>query len=132
MELSKFLNIIINWAKKEKLIIALGLVGSYARGEQKENSDIDLVLICRSKAKYLDDLKWIYIFGNVKKYQREYYGRVTSIRVWYDNDHEIEFGFTEENWAETPMDQGTQKVVKDGIDILYDPEGLLIKLKNLE
>lgn len=42
---SKELNEIMNFAKKDKNIIALILFGSYARGKNKTSSDIDLCII---------------------------------------------------------------------------------------
>ncbi|MCJ8282551.1 MAG: nucleotidyltransferase domain-containing protein [Rivularia sp. ALOHA_DT_140] len=36
---------VINWAKTRSEILALALVGSYARGEVKPTFDIDLILI---------------------------------------------------------------------------------------
>ncbi len=39
---------------------------------------------------------------------------------------EIEFGIGSPTWAATdPLDPGTKRVIRDGLHILYDPDGLL-------
>ena len=42
----------------------------------------------------LEDIKWIDRFGVLKKHQTEDYGRLISIRVWYQNGVEVEYGIT--------------------------------------
>jgi len=92
--LRDFLNAFINWAVVQDDVQAIALVGSYARGAARDDSDIDLVLLTDQPQKYLDNLKWIERFGNVDKYQTEDYGKLISIRVWYLNSYEVEYGIT--------------------------------------
>jgi hypothetical protein len=41
------------------------------------------------------------------------------------SDLEVEFGFTTSHWAATDLvDRGTERVVQDGCQVLYDPEGM--------
>ena len=42
---------------------------------------------------------------------------------------EIEFGITSLDWASSPIDKGTQKVISQGLNIIHDPKD---KLKKLE
>ena len=70
------------------------LVGSYARGSARDDSDIDLVLLTDEPQMVLEALKWIDHFGVVEKHQTEGYGKLTSIRVWYQNGAEVEYGIT--------------------------------------
>ena len=46
--------------------------------------------------------------------------KVTSLRVFYLEGPEIEFGITTPDWINLPLDFGTRKVIKDGIVILFD------------
>jgi len=117
-----------NWAHKNNDLNSLLLVGSYARNEVHQDSDIDLVLIFNDPKKYINNLDWIKEFGEIERYEIEYWGRVTSIRAWYKNGIEVEFGITSAEWAETPVDSGTFRVVSDGSKILVDKSK---KLKQL-
>jgi len=52
-----------NWAHKNNDLNSLLLVGSYARNEVHQDSDIDLVLIFNDPKKYINNLDWIKEFG---------------------------------------------------------------------
>ena len=72
----------------------IALVGSYARGEARDDSDIELVILTDQPRQYLDDVLWIERFGSVEKHQTEDYGKLISLRVWYQNGREVEYGVT--------------------------------------
>ena len=93
-DIREFLNPFVDWASAQGDVQAVALVGSYARGEAKDNSDIDLVLLTDEPQKYLEELKWLEGFGSVEKHQTEDYGKLISIRVWYQNGVEVEYGIT--------------------------------------
>ncbi len=120
-----FLEAFVNWASAHEDVQAIALVGSYARGEARDDSDIDLVLLTDQSQKYLEELKWIERFGVVEKQQTEDYGKLTSIRVWYQNGYEVEYGITTPDWAAIPLDAGTQEVIRDGIIVLFERGNLL-------
>ncbi len=92
--LDDFLDDFLTWVSAREDVHAVGLVGSYARGEARDDSDIDLVLLSDRSRAYLEDLKWIERFGAVEKYQTEGYGKLISIRVWYQSGVEVEYGIT--------------------------------------
>jgi predicted nucleotidyltransferase len=118
------------WAKHNPDIIALALVGSHARHEARTGSDIDLVIISGNKASLLEDFSWVETFGKVEKLSLEKWGVVTSIRVFYEDGQEIEFGITSVKWASPPIDPGTLRVTAGGINILKDTNKLLENLKS--
>ena len=117
---NQFLNDVTRWASTQSDIQALALVGSHARNAATVTSDVDLVLITTEPNRYLHNLNWIWRFGTVEKHQVENYGLLTSIRVWYTNGCEIEYGITDESWAAVPLDKGTQQVIEDGMRILFE------------
>ena len=45
---------------------------------------------------------------------------MTSIRVWYEDGLEVEYGIANEVWAAEPLDKGTQQVIADGMGILFE------------
>lgn len=115
-----FLKDIKKWAKKEELIESIIVVGSYARGTYKVTSDIDLIIITSDKEKMLKNQTFVDLFGEIKKSQIEYYGACTSIRVWYKDGKEVEFGIVNPTWIEKPLDNGTNKVLSDGFKVIID------------
>jgi len=121
--ISFFLNSVEKWAEQNEDIKSLILVGSHARGEAREDSDVDLVIITTKQDIYVNNY-FIDNFGKVIKYQKEDWGRVTSVRVWYGNNGlEIEFGITTPIWISKPLDEGTRRVLADGFKVLVDKEG---------
>lgn len=116
------------WAQSEPALEAVALVGSQARGDATPHSDVDLVVLTARVAELLEDRAWVARFGQVKRVEREQWGRVTSLRVWYANGQEVEFGLTTPDWATSP-DAGTYRVVSDGIEVLWDPGGILARLR---
>ena len=120
-----FLDSFIAWASAHEDMYAIALVGSYTRDAAREDSDIDLVLLTDRPQQYLEDFEWIEQFGAVEKSQIEDYGKLISIRVWYQNGNEVEYGITTPDWAATPLDAGTQRVLRDGMMALFERGNLL-------
>ena len=60
------------------------LVGSHSRDEAPQDSDIDLVLLCTEYESYLEDVSWINDFGKPVSVRLEDYGKLTSVRVFYE------------------------------------------------
>jgi len=113
------------WAENHVDIVSVALVGSHARGNARVDSDVDLVLQCASPARYLGDLTWISEFGVAKDVSVEDYGVVQSVRVFYEDGPEVEYGITSSEWATLPLDEGTLKVLRDGVKVLLDRDGSL-------
>lgn len=96
------------------------LVGSFARGDYKPTSDIDLIIVCDQSSQYLSSSGFFHQFGIVMEMSYEDYGACKSIRVFYEDGPEIEFGFVKPSWIKTPLDAGTKAVLLDGYVILFD------------
>ena len=84
-DIRDFLDPCVAWFSEQPDVQAIALVGSYARGAAKDDSDIDLVVLTERPQTYLDDVEWTERFGAVEKVQVEDYGKLTSLRVWYQN-----------------------------------------------
>jgi predicted nucleotidyltransferase len=126
---SNFLDRVSDWAAHQPTIAAVALVGSHARGEARPDSDIDVVLLCEEPHAFLAHTSWIHYFGEVERCHTEEWGVVTSLRVYYTEGLEVEFGMTTLAWAAFPVDSGTRHVVAQGMRILWDREGLLARLQ---
>ena len=123
--ISSFLNQINAWTESQSNIIAIALVGSYARGEATESSDVDLVIITSSPEAMINNPAWIENFGRPLKIDYEDWGKIQSIRAHYPNGLEVEFGITDKNWLAQPIDEGTASVIKCGIEVVFEREGFL-------
>jgi predicted nucleotidyltransferase len=123
-----FLTRVTAWAAHQPTISGVVLVGSHARGEARPDSDFDLVLLCTARYAFLAETSWIHRFGAVEICHTEEWGVVTSLRVYYTEGVEVEFGLTTLAWVELPVDPGTQYVVSHGMRILWDREGMLGRL----
>ncbi len=124
-KIEQFLIEITNWASSRSDIQALAVVGSYSRGAATALSDLDLVLITTHPDQYLHKQGWIQQFGTVEKQQVEEYGRLTSLRIWYSDGLEVEFGITDAHWAALPLDEGSRQVIAGGMRVLFEKDRLL-------
>lgn len=123
--IEQFLSAVVQWASAQLDIVAVALVGSYARGTARPTSDVDLVILTSCPQQYLQTTGWAATFGPTAKLAIEDWGKVTSLRVWYEGGKEVEFGITTPEWIAHPIDEGTRKVISDGIKILFDRHGYL-------
>ena len=111
------------WAQKETSIESVILVGSWARGTNRPDSDMDLCILTARREGLLAENHFPSLFGKVRRQQTEYYGACTSVRVWYEGGTEIEFGLVEPSWIALPLDEGSRRVLSDGYCVLYDWAG---------
>jgi predicted nucleotidyltransferase len=127
-EIDQFLSSIAEWAQGQPDIQAVALVGSWARGTARPDSDIDLVIVVADPGVYLGDEAWLHRFGTPSSIADEDWGLVQSRRVIYASGLEVEFGLTINAWLATdPIDAGSAQVVADGVRILLDRTGALAR-----
>lgn len=125
----EFISKLKEYAENSSHIESVLIVGSYARGTNKENSDIDIIIITSNKSEMVTEQLFTQAFGKVHKQQTEYYGACTSIRVWYGDGKEVEFGIVEPSWISIPLDSGTFKVLSDGYKLIVDKKKYFEKLE---
>ena len=120
-----FLEAFVAWASTQPDVQAIALIGSYARGAARNDSDIDLVVLTDQPQQYLRDSHWMERFGTVEKQQTEDYVKLTSLRVWYQDGVEVEYGITTPDWAAIPLDAGIRDVILKGMFVLFE-RGMLL------
>jgi predicted nucleotidyltransferase len=130
--LEQFVSTLLDWLETQDLIQAALIVGSYARGAARLDSDIDVVLLCRDFQAYLENSEWPLHFGKPLTVSHEDYGKLTSVRVHYEDFTEVEFGFTTTDWISTPLDRGTATVIRGGHLVVYDPSSEVTELLQKE
>jgi uncharacterized protein len=110
-------------------IRGLALVGSWARGSARADSDVDLVVLTSHPDRYLADDDWTAALGDAEVLDTQAWGVLTERRLLLKGGLEVEVGIAEPTWAATdPVDPGTRRVVTDGLRILHDPDGRLAAL----
>ena len=120
LDIKIFLQRLQCWAKKRPDVLCLLLVGSYATQTARPDSDVDLLIVTHDPQMYLTTPNWISVFGQVDRCHKELYGWVTSLRVWYEEGLEVEYGITDKRWIQLPLDEGTQRVLRGGVMVLLD------------
>lgn len=123
---------VTRWAESRADIVAVGVVGSWARGNQHDDSDVDFVVLTPNKTAYTAGDGWIRaaLGRSVPVVRRAEWGVLTERRLKLPSGFEIEFGFVEPSWASTdPIDRGTAEVViSGGLLPVYDPKAILARL----
>lgn len=108
-------------------IVAVGLVGSYARGAAGPTSDVDLVVLTNSPEALLESDDWFCLFDpHAKLIRTGAFGAIQERRLRLPQGLVVEIGIGRTTWAAVDLvDPGTRRVVSDGLVILYDPSDLL-------
>jgi predicted nucleotidyltransferase len=134
-KVDRILTKVTQWGSQREDISAVALVGSWASGNARIDSDIDLMFLTPNTSKFRSNEAWIdeidreNIGSNVEDWEDEDYGLIWSRHIYLSDRTEIEFSFGLLSWASLdPLDSGTFGVVKNGFRILYDPENLLKRL----
>jgi hypothetical protein len=93
------------------------------------DSDVDVVLLTEDRAPYLEDDAWVHEVGGVGLVWTRRWGTVTEKRFALPSRLEVELVVAPPSWAATDLvDEGTRRVVTDGVSVVYDPKGVLAGL----
>ena len=120
-----FIEDFMRWATRRKDIRAAALVGSYAREELEIDSDVDLVIITETPQRYITNTEWTRVFGRPITKRVEKYDMLTSLRIWYENGLEIEYGFATREWIQNVSKNELKQITNDGLRVLFEKEKLL-------
>ena len=111
-------------------VLALALVGSWARDEATAQSDVDFVLVSEDPEGYLTEESWVRELGGRSPEPPRNWGNVTERRFRRASGPEVDVGITSVVWvAVDPVDPGTAAVVSHGFQALSDPHRLLRRLE---
>lgn len=128
-ELDLLTEVVAAWASARPDVRAVAMVGSYARGLATADSDVDFVVLTADPETYVEDDEWIGSLDEGNLIATKSWGAITERRLRRPNGLEIEVGIGQPTWAAVdPVDPGTARVVRDGMRIVYDPDGLLQRL----
>ena len=129
-QVERVLHVLRDWAEQESDVVGLLLVGSWASGRAKDDSDIDVMALAANPARFRETEDWIHDIAwedaglSVREWLDEDYGVVWSRHLLCESGLEVELSFAEVTWAAVdPVDPGTVKLVRSGCRIVYDPCG---------
>jgi predicted nucleotidyltransferase len=128
-EVAHFLVAVRDWADRQPEVHAAAVAGSWAHGDARMSSDLDLVVLCPDPEVYLQTQDWSAALGDLIYLETRPWGPLTELRFALPSMLEIDFGIAPTSWADIdPVDEGTRQVIEDGISILHDPHRLLARL----
>ena len=128
IEVEKPLVRVRDWAVRRSDAVAVALVGSWAYGRPRMDSDVDLVVLTTDKSTYLRDESWVAELGGTRIIRTQHWGPLyTERRFVLPSGLEVEFGVAPPTWAATdPSDPNiSEDIGNGGLLALYDPEGIL-------
>jgi hypothetical protein len=115
------------WATRHDDVRGVLVVGSWARGSARMDSDVDVVVLTDAPRHAEPDV-WLGLLGG-RVVRRQQWGPLREIRLERPSGLEVEIGVAPVHWAATaPVDAGTYRVVHDGHRIVHDPDGILAAL----
>jgi hypothetical protein len=123
------------WAIQRHDVRAVALLGSWARGNPRPTSDIDLLLLSDRARTYVRSRKWLAEIDfncagyRIRSGKGVTYGAVWSQHLYLVPPAEVELTIAAPAWAGiAPIDEGTRRVVTDAFRILVDKDGRLARL----
>jgi uncharacterized protein len=119
------------WVNAQASLRALAIVGSWARGDARPDSDLDLLALTNdigswaTSAERLCDPELGLTEQTIATAQSEVHGVARSWRMLLGTSV-VELTFADTSWANAcPIDWGTWRVLSGGVKVLVDKDGLL-------
>jgi len=123
------------WALAREDIRGMALVGSWARGNRHQGSDLDLLLLSdradeyRRRRKWLNQIDFEGVGYRVLSAENASYGVVWSRHITLVPAAKVEMTFARCSWARTdPIDVGTRSVVRDAFRVIFDKDRVFAAL----
>jgi predicted nucleotidyltransferase len=126
-EVEDVVRTVADWAAAHDDVRGVVMVGSWARGQARMDSDVDIVVLTDAAAHAEPDV-WIDVLG-AQLIRLGRWGPLRELRLRRPSGLLVEVGVAPLSWAETdPVDPGTFGVIRDGHRIVYDPDGVVAAL----
>jgi len=123
------------WARTRDDVRALALVGSWARGNARPTSDVDLLVLSdcaeeyRRRREWMSEIDFDRAGHSIKSSNDATYGAVWSRHIHLHPAAEVELTFARCDWANVaPIDSGNCAIVRDAFRIILDKDAILARL----
>ena len=128
-EVERVLTAFAAWAPSRADVLGVALVGSWAHGTARPDSDVDVVVVSSDPERRAAAGDWPTDLRAAPVLRRRRWGVLIETRLGLPDGLQVEVGVVPESWTRTdPPDPGTARVVSDGMRIVYDPSGRLAAL----
>lgn len=126
-EVRSVTDLVVGWATGRADVRGVVVVGSWARGTARMDSDVDIVVLTDDPG-HAQAGEWTGLLGGDVLRLADW-GPLREVRVRRPSGLAVEIGVVPVSWAATdPVDPGTCRVMTDGHRILHDPVGVLASL----
>ncbi|MFU8874585.1 nucleotidyltransferase domain-containing protein [Micromonospora sp. SL4-19] len=123
-EVRSVVAMVTGWAAEREDARGVVVVGSWARGAARMDSDVDIVILTDNPRHAEPDV-WTGLLGG-EVVRLDDWGPLREVRVRRSSGLDVEIGVVPVSWADTdPVDPGTRRVISDGHSIVHDPAGVL-------
>ena len=123
------------WVRARDDVRALALVGSWARGNPRAASDVDLLVLSdclegyRRSREWMSEIDFARAGHSIKSSNDVSYGTAWSRHIQFHPAGEVELTFAPSAWASVaPIDEATRAIVSDAFRIIVDKDGGLARL----
>jgi uncharacterized protein len=128
-EVDRLVATVAPFAHRRSDILAVALIGSWARRSARMDSDVDFVLLTDDPPAYIEHNGWASELGADSAVRTKRWGALTERRFALPSGLEVDAGVVLPSWASTdPLDAGVVRIVLDGLVAIYDPAGVLAAL----
>jgi RimJ/RimL family protein N-acetyltransferase/predicted nucleotidyltransferase len=118
------------WAGSQPDLVGVAVVGSWARGGARADSDLDLVFLSWDPERYVEQEDWAHELGASEVLASAHRGMLVEQRLKMAWGPELDVGIGSPRWASlAPLHPGTARVARAGLRIVHDAEGMLAGLK---
>ena len=124
-EVERVLAAFADWASLRADVVAVGLVGSWARGTARPDSDVDVVVVSTAPETRVAAATGRPGLSAAPVLRRRRWGVLVETRLGLPDGLEVEVGVVPTGWT-SPRGR---RVVRDGMRILYDPDQRLAALE---
>lgn len=115
---------VADWARKSEQVRSVALVGSYARGQERMASDIDILILTDAPDAVAEGEWFRRLQPGSKLVRSAQWGPVQEKRFRLKSGLIVELGIASSSWADLPLDDGSTRVLSDGHRVSLD-DGLL-------
>lgn len=115
---SKFIKEFEHYVKRCDEVICALLIGSYAREEANDDSDVDILMIVADTQKCRNKKELFQHFGKIATIVEETKTITDIKRVYYATGLEVEFGYISNEHIKGKVSNELLEIVKDGYKIL--------------
>jgi predicted nucleotidyltransferase len=136
-ETDRLIAVIQGLVRRREDLRGMAVCGSWARGNPRPDSDLDLLIVAqepellRRKQKWIRELNFSDAGFHYIDHTTAKYGAVWSAHIGLEPEAALELTFAKESWASVhPIDPGTRDVVTDAFKVLIDKDGALQRLRN--